>query len=96
MVFQSSEKPGLKIAANTGILVLCTRRRNCNQLVYHKTALVIKDIAFIQILLIVSTHFCLILDFLNKKTHKTKIKIYRFNPLSISAGFTVISCIQLR
>lgn len=94
MVFQSSKKPGLKIAANTGIL--CTRRRNCNQLVYHKTAFVIKDIAFIQILLIVSTHFCLILDFLNKKTHKTKIKIYRFKPLSISAGFTVISCIQLR
>lgn len=93
MVFQSSKKPGLKIAANTGILVLCTRRRNCNQLVYHKTALVIKDIAFIQILLIVSTHFCLILDFLN---YKTMIKIYRFNPLSISAGFTVISCIQLR
>lgn len=94
MVFQSSKKPDLKIAANTGIH--CTRRRNCNQLVYHKTTLVIKDIAFIQILLIVSTHFCLILDFLNKKTHKTKIKIYRFNPLSISAGFTVISCIQLR
>lgn len=70
MVFQSSEKPGLKIAANTGIL--CTRRRNCNQLVYHKTALVIKDIAFIQILLIVSTHFCLILDFLNKKTIKPR------------------------
>lgn len=71
MVFQSSEKPGLKIAANTGIL--CTRRRNCNQLVYHKTALVIKDIiAFIQILLIVSTHFCLILDFLNQKTIKPR------------------------
>lgn len=63
MVFQSSKKPDLKIAANTSIH--CTRRRNCNQLVYHKTALVIKDIAFIQILLIVSTHFCLILDFLN-------------------------------
>lgn len=91
MVFQSSKKPDLKIAANTGIH--STRRRNCNQLVYHKTALVIKDIAFIQILLIVSTHFCLILDFLN---YKTMIKIYRFNPLSISAGFTVISCIQLR
>lgn len=72
MVFQSSKKPGLKIAANTGILVLCTRRRNCNQLVYHKTALVIKDIAFIQILLIVSTHFCLILDFLNQKTIKPR------------------------
>lgn len=70
MVFQSSEKPGLKIAANTGIL--CTRRRNCNQLVYPKTALVIKDIAFIQILLIVSTHFCLILDFLNQKTIKPR------------------------
>lgn len=70
MVFQSSEKPGLKIAANTGIL--CTRRRNCNQLVYHKPALVIKDIAFIQILLIVSTHFCLILDFLNQKTIKPR------------------------
>lgn len=70
MVFQSSKKPGLKIAANTGIL--CTRRRNCNQLVYHKTALVIKGIAFIQILLIVSTHFCLILDFLNQKTIKPR------------------------
>lgn len=70
MVFQSSKKPGLKIAANTGIL--CTRRRNCNQRVYHKTALVIKDIAFIQVLLIVSTHFCLILDFLNKKTIKPR------------------------
>lgn len=70
MVFQSSKKPGLKIAANTGIL--CTRRRNCNQLVYHKTAFVIKDIAFIQILLIVSTHFCLILDFLNQKTIKPR------------------------
>lgn len=70
MVFQSSKKQGLKIAANTGIL--CTRRRNCNQLVYHKTALVIKGIAFIHILLIVSTHFCLILDFLNKKTIKPR------------------------
>lgn len=70
MVFQSSKKPDLKIAANTGIL--CTRRRNCNQLVCHKTAWVIKDIAFIQVLLIVSTHFCLILDFLNKKTIKPR------------------------
>lgn len=93
MVFQSSKKPGLKIAANTGIL--CTRRRNCNQLVYHKTAFVIKDIAFIQILLIVST-LLPYFKFFKLKNHKTKIKIYRFKPLSISAGFTVISCIQLR